>query len=148
MSVLQSSLSTLESLGLLITLTLGGLGMFLVVLTVTFVLAKIVTRPADFERFTDLGDGEAALMETEPCDYGDPIPQDHRKDIFLIEDVEGCIVSSPRGKAEDEGRVEDSYDKLEKRPQRLARLGKVWDSLVSGRWRQDIMGAKFIELQP
>ena len=31
----------MESLGLLITLTLGGLGMFLVVLVVTFVLAKV-----------------------------------------------------------------------------------------------------------
>ena len=37
----QESLSTMESLGLLITLTLGGLGMFLVVLVVTFVLAKV-----------------------------------------------------------------------------------------------------------
>ena len=37
----QDSLSTMESLGLLITLTLGGLGMFLVVLVVTFVLAKV-----------------------------------------------------------------------------------------------------------
>ena len=32
----------MESLGLLITLTLGGLGMFLVVLVVTFVLAKVL----------------------------------------------------------------------------------------------------------
>ena len=34
----------MESLGLLITLTLGGLGMFLVVLVVTFVLAKVGTK--------------------------------------------------------------------------------------------------------
>ena len=34
----------MESLGLLITLTLGGLGMFLVVLVVTFALAKVGTK--------------------------------------------------------------------------------------------------------
>ena len=41
----------MDSLGLLITIILEGLGMFLLVLAVTFISAK-----NDFERFTNLDD--------------------------------------------------------------------------------------------
>ena len=39
-SCLQANVSTLESVGLFVTLSLGGLGMFLVVLSVTFLFGR------------------------------------------------------------------------------------------------------------
>ena len=77
-------MSTFESLGLLLTLTLGGLGMFLVVLVVTFVFAKIVTKPSEFERF-----GEVDVTESEEYFDTNLHYNDNGKDIFVIEDVEG-----------------------------------------------------------
>ena len=76
----QSSTSPMDSLGLLITLILGGLGMFLLVLAVTFLAAKTITKN-DFERFTDLEDN---LVETD--EFLDV--SEHSRDIFIIDDGE------------------------------------------------------------
>ena len=129
-------MSTFESLGLLLTLTLGGLGMFLVVLVVTFVFAKIVTKPSEFERFGEVEDSE---------DYFDTNLHynEDRKDIFVIEDVEGCIINK-------ENRSDDCPPiAMSERPQtKLVTLSNMWHSLTSGRLKENIFGSKFIELQP
>ena len=39
----------------MLTLTLGGLGMFLVVLAATFMAAKVVAKNVEFERFGEEG---------------------------------------------------------------------------------------------
>ena len=70
----------MDSLGLLVTLVLGGLGMFLVVLAVTFLAAKTITKH-DSERFNDM---EEILVESE--EFLD-VAQ-HPKDIFFIDDCE------------------------------------------------------------
>ena len=70
----------MDSLGLLITLILGGLGMFLLVLAVTFLAAKTIAKN-DFERFNDLED---ILVEQE--EFLDV--SEHSKDIFIIDDGE------------------------------------------------------------
>jgi len=136
----MDSLSTMESLGLLITLTLGGLGMFLVVLVVTFVLAKVVTKPPEFERFSEFGESSLADSDndcTEPMMYSNI----ERKDIFVIEDVEGCILTPHK--------IEEPMEKFEDmQPRRLQRLTKLWSSLTSGRLKDNLFGSKFIELKP
>ena len=48
----QSYSSPMDSLGLLVTLIMGGLGMYLLVLAVTFLAAKTFIKH-DFERFND-----------------------------------------------------------------------------------------------
>lgn len=134
------SLSTMESLGLLITLTLGGLGMFLVVLVVTFVLAKVVTKPPEFERFSEFG--ESSLVESD-SDYTEPMmySNNERKDIFVIEDVEGCILTPHK--------FEEPMEKFEDmQPRRLQSLTKLLGSLTSGRLKENLFGSKFIELKP
>ena len=73
--------SPMDSLGLLVTLILGGLGMFLLVLAVTFLAAKTITKH-DFERFNDM---EEVLVESE--EFLDDTNQ-HAKDIFIIDDCE------------------------------------------------------------
>ena len=70
----------MDSLGLLITIILGGLGMFLLVLAVTFIAAKTINKN-DFERFTDLDD---VLLDQEEFLE----PSEHAKDIFIIDDGE------------------------------------------------------------
>ena len=72
--------SPMDSLGLLVTLILGGLGMFLLVLAVTFLAAKTITKH-DFERFNDM---EEVLVESE--EFLDDTQ--HSKDIFIIDDTE------------------------------------------------------------
>ena len=133
-------MSPLESLGLLLTLTLGGLGMFLVVLVVTFVFAKIVTKPAEFERF-----GEADVTESEEYFDTNMHYNDNGKDIFIIEDVEGCIINNSK-----EARSDDcpAPVTMNDRPSKLVTLSNLWHSLASGRLKENIFGSKFIELQP
>ena len=78
----------MDSLGLLLTLILGGLGMFLVVLAVTFLAAKTITKH-DSERFNDM---EEILVES-----GEFLDVAHQsKDIFVIDDTENsnCIQES------------------------------------------------------
>ena len=70
----------MDSLGLLITIILGGLGMFLLVLAVTFIAAKTINKN-DFERFTDLDD---VLVDHE--EFKDV--SENSKDIFMIDDGE------------------------------------------------------------
>ena len=70
----------MDSLGLLISLIMGGLGMFLLVLAVSFLAAKTISKNY-FERFTDLDD---ALVE--PEDFLDVLY--HSRDIFIIDDGE------------------------------------------------------------
>ena len=70
----------MDSLGLLISIILGGLGMFLLVLAVTFIAAKTINKN-DFERFTDLDDvlvNQEEFLE----------PSEHTNDIFTIDDGE------------------------------------------------------------
>ena len=62
----------MDSLGLLISLILGSLGMFLLVLAVSFLAAKTISKN-DFERFTDLED---VLVEPHEPEYSG--------DIFVV----------------------------------------------------------------
>ena len=130
-------MTTLESLGLLITLTLGGLGMFLVVLTVTFVFAKMVTKPSDFER---LGDQAPENYEYEE-EYLESLVHNERKEVFVIEDVEGCILEKDDTRAE-----EESNSTLTDDTSKLRRIRNVWQSILTGRLKENIFGSKFIEL--
>ena len=68
----------MDSLGILISLILGGLGMFLLVLAVSFLAAKTISKN-EFERFTDLED---VLVESE--EFVDM--SEHSRDIFIIDD--------------------------------------------------------------
>ena len=78
----------MDSLGLLLTLILGGLGMFLVVLAVTFLAAKTITKQ-DFERFNDI---EEFLVEPQEL-FEDA---QNSKDIFVIDDAEHSnLLSDP-----------------------------------------------------
>ena len=70
----------MDSLGILISLILGGLGMFLLVLAVSFLAAKTIFKN-EFERFTDL---EYVLVE--PEQFLDV--SEHSRDVFLINDSE------------------------------------------------------------
>jgi len=78
----QSSTNPMDSLGLLITLILGGLGMFLLVLAITFVAAKTITKQ-DFERFNDMED-----IIVDPEEFLDEA--EYSKDIFIIDDGENA----------------------------------------------------------
>ena len=88
--------SPMDSLGLLVTLILGGLGMFLLVLAVTFLAAKTITKH-DFERFNDM---EEVLVESE--EFLDNTQ--HSKDIFIIDDSENsnCIQESVKNPSQAE----------------------------------------------
>ena len=67
----------------LISLILGGLGMFLLVLAISFVAAKTISMSKnDFERFTDLED---VLVESE--EFLD-VPEQLSREIFIIKDGE------------------------------------------------------------
>ena len=81
----------MDSLGLLVTLTLGGLGMFLLVLALTFVAAKTITK-TELDRFSEL---QEVLVEQE--EYVD-VP-DSNKDIFVIDDGDDCIGVPEAGKS-------------------------------------------------
>ena len=72
----------MDSLGLLITLILGGLGMFLLVLAITFVAAKTITKQ-DFDRFNDMED-----IIVDPEEFLDEA--EYSKDIFIIDDGENA----------------------------------------------------------
>ena len=52
--------------------------MFLVVLSVTFVFAKLITKPSEFERFGDSAD------TMDPEDYEDPNPLTDNKEIYAL----------------------------------------------------------------
>ena len=90
----------MDSLGLLVTLILGGLGMFLLVLAVTFLAAKTITKH-DFERFNDM---EEVLVESE--EFLDDTQ--HARDIFIIDDTENsnCIQESVKNPSLVEMRTE------------------------------------------
>jgi len=87
----QSETNPVDSLGLLVTLTLGGLGMFLLVLALTFVAAKTITK-TELDRFSEL---QEVLVEQE--EYVD-VP-DSNKDIFVIDDGDDCIGVPEAGKS-------------------------------------------------
>ena len=134
-SCLQANVSTLESVGLFVTLSLGGLGMFLVVLSVTFLFAKMVTKPADFERFGDCGEN---LME--PEEYMDYVNlTNDRKEIFYIEEVE-----------ETEGgtKVVEMEDCETQKASGRDLLSAFWSAIRTGRLKEKIFAEKFIELKP
>ena len=81
---LQSQQRANDALGLLVTLSLGGLGMFLMVLAFSFMVTQILMK--NKEGFTD---EEDYLVECEGHDEEDPtevleeVKSD--KDIFIIE---------------------------------------------------------------
>jgi len=132
----QSSASTFESVGLFITLSLGGLGMFLVVLSVTFVFAKMITKPTEFERFED------SVEAMEPEDYEDVnLPLTDNKEIFVIENLEVEEDNSKRNIGE------MKYGQNERGPSRNV-LSHLWTALVTGTLRENVFGEKFIELKP
>ena len=68
----------MDSMGILISLILGGLGMFLLVLAVTFLAVKTISTN-EFERFTYFED---VLVEP------GPFIDEHSRDIFIINDSE------------------------------------------------------------
>ena len=85
LSFLLQNLSTAsDSLGLLITITLGGLSLFLMVLAFSFMVTQILMK--NKEGFTD---EEDYLVECEGHDEEDPteVPEEVKsdKDIFIIE---------------------------------------------------------------
>ena len=143
----QSSISTFESIGLLITLLLGGLGMFLVVLVVTFLFAKIVTRSPEFERFGDQ-EHEALGDMAEVEDHVDGLGYYDRKDIFVIEDVEGCIVNNKEQISDNYHQISEPAPTPHKTHGLLANMSAMWHSLVSGKLKENLFGSNFIELQP
>ena len=66
-----------------------------------------------------------------------------RKDIFLIEDVEGCILDK-----EEESPQEDNIPTFDNDQDagQIKTLRKIWRRILSGRWNENIFGSKFIEL--
>ena len=84
MFLLQNKQRASDALGLLVTLSLGGLGMFLMVLAFSFMVTQILMK--NKEGFTD---EEDYLVECEGHDEEDPtevleeVKSD--KDIFIIE---------------------------------------------------------------
>jgi len=75
----QSSTTTGDQLGLLLTLTLGGLGMFLLVMAFSFLAAQIISR----QDLTGIPDMEDNLVE----DWeGEVI--DNAKEIFIIDNAQ------------------------------------------------------------
>ena len=84
MFLLQNQQRASDALGLLVTLSLGGLGMFLMVLAFSFMVTQILMK--NKEGFTD---EEDYLVECEGHDEEDPtevleeVKSD--KDIFIIE---------------------------------------------------------------
>ena len=129
-------MSTFESVGLFITLSLGGLGMFLVVLSVTFVFAKMITKPTEFERF---GDSVEAMDPEEYEDANTPLADN--KEIFVIENLEVEDESSKRNIGE------MKYGQTDRGPSRNV-LSQLWTALVTGTLKENVFGEKFIELKP
>ena len=128
-------MSTLESVGLFITLSLGGLGMFLVILSVTFVFAKMVTKSAEFERFEE----EETMVEHEEYDDYVDFPLQDRRDIYLIEETveEG---ENTRTGTTKYGRQDGSTKRNF--------LSTLWNGFLSRGLKENIIGEKFIELKP
>eukprot|EP00090_Calanus_glacialis_P018332 TRINITY_DN28439_c0_g1_i1.p1 TRINITY_DN28439_c0_g1~~TRINITY_DN28439_c0_g1_i1.p1 ORF type:complete len:351 (-),score=100.90 TRINITY_DN28439_c0_g1_i1:47-1099(-) len=126
----QSSTSPMDSLGLLITLILGGLGMFLLVLAVTFLAAKTIAKN-DFERFNDLED---ILVEQE--EFLDV--SEHSKDIFIIDDGEnsGYFSDSVKNPVLTEMTKETNVPK-----------SSNFLSTLSSSWR-NLFGKRLIKLSP
>ena len=122
--------------------------MFLVVLVVTFLFAKIVTRSPEFERFGD-HDHDAVGDIADVEEHVDGLGYYDRKDIFVIEDVEGCIVNNKE-------QISDNYHQIsEPAPHAshtthglLANMSAMWHSIVSGKLKENLFGSNFIELQP
>ena len=106
--------------------------MFLVVLSVTFVFAKMITKPTEFERF---GDSVEAM---DPEDYED-VADD--KEIFVIENLEVEDESSKRNIGE------MKYGQNHRGPSRNV-LSQLWTALVTGTLKENVFGEKFIELKP
>ena len=111
--------------------------MFLVVLVVTFVFAKMVTKTSEFERITDQN-----LDQYEEEEYLETLVTNERKDIFLIEDVEGCILDKDERPCQDDHAP--TYDNEQEG--KLKKIRKIWNRILSGRWNENIFGSKFIEL--
>merc|ERR1712004_633027 len=67
--------------GLLLTVTLGGLGMFLLVMAFSFLAAQIVSKQQDFNGVSDLEDilGDHREGNIDGCD---------EKEIFIIDNSE------------------------------------------------------------
>ena len=107
--------------------------MFLVVLSVTFLFAKMITKPADFERFGD--NGENMMEPEEYMDYVNLTNSD-RKEIFYIEDVEDTEGGT---KIEDGVKEKASGSNL---------LSSLWNLIRTGTFKQNIFAEKFIELKP
>ena len=132
-------MSTFESVGLFITLSLGGLGMFLVVLSVTFVFAKMITKPTEFERFGDSVDG------LDPEDYEDvAVPLTDNKEIFVIENLE---VEDDNSSKRHSASGETKYGHFDRGPSRNL-LSQLWTAMMTGTLKENVFGEKFIELKP
>ena len=81
-------MSTLsDSLGMILTITIGGIGMFLLVLAISFLAAQILVK--NREVFAD----EDGLMECEVYECGEVIDVSEEietdRDIFIIQTDEG-----------------------------------------------------------
>ena len=110
--------------------------MFLVVLSVTFVFAKMITKPSEFERFGD----SAEIMDSE--DYEDPNPPlTDNKEIYVIENLEAEDENSKRYTGE------MKYGQDDRGPSRNV-LSQLWTSLLNGTLKGNVFGEKFIELKP
>ena len=110
--------------------------MFLVVLSVTFVFAKMVTKTAEFERFEESGE---SMLEQEECDDHVYFPLRDRRDIYLIQETE------------DEGEnTKTSSTKYEHHDGWTRRnfLSTLWNGFLSRGLKENIIGEKFIELKP
>ena len=112
--------------------------MFLVVLSVTFVFAKMITKPTEFERF---GDSVEAM---DPEDYEDvSLPLTDNKEIFVIENLEVEEENTRRNIGE------VKYGPQDRGPTRNV-LSQLWTALVTGggTFKENVFGEKFIELKP
>ena len=111
--------------------------MFLVVLSVTFVFAKMITKPTEFERF---GDSVEAL---DPEDYEDVyLPLTDNKEIFVIENLE---VEEDDSSKRSGGEMK--YGHFDRGPSRNM-LSQLWTALLTGTLKENVFGEKFIELKP
>ena len=79
-----------DALGMFMTITLGGLGMFLLVLVFSFLAAQLLVKKRE-----GFGDQEDALLEFDDCRHNNGIvPKEGRgedQDIFFIRDTEDVM---------------------------------------------------------
>ena len=113
--------------------------MFLVVLSVTFVFAKMITKPTEFERL-----GDSVEVVDPEDDYEDVnLPLTNNKEIFVIENLEVEEDNTRRNIGE------MKYGPQDREPTRNV-LSQLWTALVTGggTFKENVFGEKFIELKP